>query len=80
MSDRGGIRQTGSVKYLAVNVYPTSSGWRVAVLVREPGRPYPRLVSRISDVELDVPDNSLPAALEAASAHLATLAGDLAPL
>jgi hypothetical protein len=80
MSDPGGISETRPLRYLAVNVYPKSDGWRVAVLVREPGRPYPRLVSRVCDVELDVADNSLAGALQAASEHLAQLAEGLAPL
>jgi hypothetical protein len=78
VSDSGGISQVRAARYLAVNVYPKSDGWRLAVLVREPGRPYPRLVGRVCDVLLDDGGEGLPGALQAASRHLSDLSRDLA--
>lgn len=75
----GGIRQIGPVRYLAVNVYEGSGGWRVAVMVREPGRPYPRLISQVADIPLRTDRGNLSGALEAASEALARLSGELAP-
>ena len=70
----------GGVRYLAVNVYPTPHGWRAAVMVREPGRPYPRLVRRVDDVPLGDDVHDLRHALQRASEVLAEMAGELAPM
>lgn len=73
----GGIRQNEPVRYLSVNVYPSSDGWRVAVMVREPGRPYPRLVTRVDDLPLGDDVHGITSALAAASEVLHRLASDL---
>jgi len=72
-----GIAQARALRYLAVNVYPSSTGWRVAVMVRDAGKPYPRLVSRISDIALPSDTHTLAEALNAASEALEQLAGDV---
>lgn len=69
----GGIAQIRGIRYLAVNVYPKSDGWRVAVLIRESGRPYPRLLRRLDDIPLPTDTTDLAGALLAASEALEEL-------
>lgn len=64
-------------RYLSVNVYPASDGWKVAVLLREAGRPYPRLVRTVLVSDLPATVRGLPGALEAAAGVLAAAAEDL---
>ena len=72
-----GIGQSGAVRYLAVNVYPGSGRWNVAVMVREPGRPYPRLVRNLATIPLPSDTEDLHSALLAASEALARMADEV---
>lgn len=72
-----GIAQIRSISYLSVNVYPTSSGWRAAVMIRESGRPHPRLARRVAEIPLPAGAHNLRTALEAASQALLDYADGL---
>lgn len=63
-------------RYLSVNVYPARGGWRMAVLVRQAGRPYPRLLRKVVDEALHPESPTLRGALRAASERLQALADD----
>lgn len=53
--------------YLSVNVYPYGGGWRVAVLLKQPGRPWPRLLRIMACENLDSQVQDMDSALQAAS-------------
>lgn len=56
--------------YLSVNVYPASTSWMICVLVKEAGKPWPRLDRTVvAPLPLDG-THDLPTALEAAAAAL----------
>lgn len=72
-----GIQQARPAPYLSVNVYRGSGRWHVVAMLREPGKPYPRLLRTlfVSDLPGNVPD--LPSALEAASQRLLEAAREI---
>jgi hypothetical protein len=64
-------------KYLSVNVYPVKDGWRCAVLIRTPGRPFPRLVRPVGLYDLSPGGRDMASALRAGASLLEDLARDL---
>jgi len=42
-----GIPQTGRARYLSIHIYPGSDRWMLAVLLKETGTPYPRLIRTV---------------------------------
>ena len=44
--------------YLAVNLYRGVHGWMLAAMVRRPGGKFPRLLWRVYDVPLGVPEDA----------------------
>ena len=58
---------SGVNHYVTVNVYPSQGSWRVVVLVKRSGHPYPHLVSRVGDWPLIDCDQSLEGAMAAAA-------------
>lgn len=63
----------GTQSYLTVNIYPTSAGWRVAVLVKDPGKPYGRLLHHVTDMPVVASPPDLPGAVQAAVEALSGL-------
>lgn len=72
-----GIAQSAAQRYLSVNVYPSSSGWKAALLVRQAGRPYPRLVRTLGIVDLPSDVSGMAGAMRAAAEMLQQGASDL---
>lgn len=63
-------------RYLSVNVYPSGDGWRCAVLLRQGGRPHPRLLRKVVDEGLIAESQTLQGAVRAAATRLAALADE----
>ena len=64
-------------RYVTVNTYRSSDGWRCAVLIRQSGSPYPRLLRKLVDEPLFPRPVNLPGALRAAAARLDALADEM---
>lgn len=59
-----------ALTYLSVNVYQASNAWMIAVLLREPGKPWPRLDRTVVEPLPLGEHHDLPSALEAAAEAL----------
>lgn len=64
-------------RYLQVNIYPGSNRWHVVAMVKQAGRPFPRLLRTVFAAPLNPTTHDLPSALHAAAERLEQLSREL---